>query len=462
MNKIYFHKIKSIVLAATTLVLLSMTSCKKFLTPNPEQSAIQSTTVFTSNGSATAAVLGIYTSMMYGSLATTYYNGSLGVFLGFASDELNDFTQKYLDWQKDQLSSSSSPNYFMWESAYLTIYESNAAIEGMTPGTGLSDSIRTQLLGEAYFIRAFSYFLLTNTWGAVPLATQPNYNANATLSRDDSATVYRQVISDLQMAESLLTDQYPSTNMVRANRYVAQALLARVYLYQHNYPLAEAEADSVLAGPYQLVSNLAGVFQNTSAEVIWQLLPVAEGDQNAYDFYWYTPANSTSGPVYYLTPSLVSSFETGDKRASTWVTAYPYLGTTYYYASKYTTAGSSAPSQYNVVMRLAEQYLIRAEARAEQGNLTEAASDLNIVRARAGLAATTVTTQGALIAAILHERRVELFTEWGHRWFDLKRTGNIDAVLGGLKSTWTPDAALLPIPLNEISADPNLTQNPGY
>ncbi|TDX01425.1 RagB/SusD family nutrient uptake outer membrane protein [Dinghuibacter silviterrae] len=445
------------------IALLALTSCKKFLTPDPEKNAIQSTTVFTSDGSATSAILGIYTSMMYGSLGSTCFNGSLGVYLGFASDELNDFTQRYPDWVKDQVNYTGyAPNYYLWSTAYYTIYQSNAAIEGLTASTSLSDSIKTQLLGEAYFIRAFSYFTLTNMYGAVPLTVTSDYSANASLARTDSAAVYQQVVSDLQKASVLLTASYPSSNMVRANRYVAQALLARVYLYQQHYAQAEAEADSVLSGPYQLVSSLQGVFQKNSNEVIWQLLPVSEASQNAYDFGWYTPANATSGPIYYLTPSLAGSFEAGDKRKTSWVTAYPYMGTTYYYASKYVTAPSAAAAQYNVVLRLAEQYLIRAEARAWQNNLSGAASDLNAVRSRAGLAATTATTQAGLLTAIAHERQVELFTEWGHRWFDLKRTGTINTVLGTLKPTWTSDAQLLPIPLKEISADPNLTQNPGY
>ena len=114
------------------------------------------------------------------------------------------------------------------------------------------------------------------------------------------------------------------------------------------------------------------------------------------------------------------------------------------------------------MLRLAEQYLIDAEARAQQGDISGAATKLNAVRNRAGLGNTTAITQTDMLAAIAHERQVELFTEWGHRWFDLKRTGTINATLGVEKSSWTSDAALLPIPLLEIEADPNLTQNQGY
>jgi len=445
------------------LAMLSASSCKKFLTPNPEQSAIQASQAFSTDASATSVVAGLYTSMQYGGLGSSPFNGALGVFLGLASDELNGYSQTYLDWQNDQFTYTDyCPDYYDWADTYNYIYQCNAAIEGMNVSTGMSDSIRTQLSGECYFIRAFCYFELTNLYGSVPLTTSSSYQTNATLGRTDTAAIYQQVIADLQKAESLLKPNYPSANMVRANLYVAQGLLARVYLYQGKWARAEAEVDSVLAGPYSLATSLSGVFKITSPEVIWELYPASQGSRNAYDFGFYTPASSQSGPKYYLTSTLVNSFEPGDQRATTWMTAYPFNGTTYYYPSKYVTPGASPATQYNVVLRLAEQYLIRAEARAEQNNLSGAAADLDAIRTRAGLGATTASGQTSLLEAIAHERQVELFTEWGHRWFDLKRTGTINAVLGTEKPTWTPDASLLPIPKMELQADVNLSQNAGY
>jgi hypothetical protein len=142
-------------------------------------------------------------------------------------------------------------------------------------------------------------------------------------------------------------------------------------------------------------------------------------------------------------------------------------GVTYDYADKYKIGlVNEATAEYDVVLRLGEQYLIRAEARAEENNLTGSAADLNFIRTRAGLPNTTATSQAALLAAILHERQVELFTEWGHRWFDLKRTGNLNAVMGAVTpikgGTWTASGALYPIPQSEITLDPKLTQNEGY
>ena len=107
-------------------------------------------------------------------------------------------------------------------------------------------------------------------------------------------------------------------------------------------------------------------------------------------------------------------------------------------------------------------YLIRAEASAELGNTTAALADLNIVRARAGLAASSATSQTDILTAIMHERQVELFTEWGNRWFDLKRTGTAGAILSAEKAGWQANAALYPVPKAQLLFNNNLTQNPGY
>ena len=115
-----------------------------------------------------------------------------------------------------------------------------------------------------------------------------------------------------------------------------------------------------------------------------------------------------------------------------------------------------------MVLRLADIYLIRAEAAARLGNTAEALDDLNLVRARAGLGASTASVQDDVVNAILHERQVELFTEWGNRWFDLKRTGTVDAVMAPLKPGWQPTAALYPVPQTQLNVNGALKQNPGY
>ena len=145
-------------------------------------------------------------------------------------------------------------------------------------------------------------------------------------------------------------------------------------------------------------------------------------------------------------------------------------GVTYYYSFKYKSDSLGAPvTEYEMVLRLGEQYLIRAEAEAELGQTVSATSDLNAIRIRAGLDSTTASSQQDLLTAILHERQVELFTEWGHRWLDLIRSGTVNSVMGSpgnvcqeKRGTWSPDWQLYPISLYELQHDPNLVQNAGY
>jgi hypothetical protein len=118
------------------------------------------------------------------------------------------------------------------------------------------------------------------------------------------------------------------------------------------------------------------------------------------------------------------------------------------------------------MLRLAEQYLIRAEARAQQSDLTGALADLNAIRARAGLPGSTAMSQTEILNAIQKERRVELFTEGSHRFFDLRRTKNLDAVMTKVSplkgGSWEPFEQWWPIPLTDVQNNKSLLQTPGY
>jgi starch-binding outer membrane protein, SusD/RagB family len=157
----------------------------------------------------------------------------------------------------------------------------------------------------------------------------------------------------------------------------------------------------------------------------------------------------------------MNSFETGDNRKSSWTA---FSGGAYFpFKYKNAAATTGANAEYFIGLRLADQYLIRAEAEVKQDDLAGATADINAIRSRAGLPGTRASTADSLLAAVIHERRVELFTEWGDRFLDLKRTGQLNTVMSADKpTTWKPTAALLPIPFYETSNDPNLTQNPGY
>jgi hypothetical protein len=207
-----------------------------------------------------------------------------------------------------------------------------------------------------------------------------------------------------------------------------------------------------------------------SNEAIWQLQRSDGNSQDAGTF-----VISEANPIYAtLRPSVVASFEKGDNRATQWVTSRDFGGTTYFYPYKYRETVKTPIKEYSTVLRLSEQYLIRAEARAWQGKITgvnSAESDINIIRRRAGLGGTTARTAEEMKSAIEKERLCELFTEWGHRWFDLKRTRSLTTAgntraddLLKFKAGWRSTDTLYPIPQIQIDNDPAMKndQNPGY
>jgi starch-binding outer membrane protein, SusD/RagB family len=294
-----------------------------------------------------------------------------------------------------------------------------------------------------------------------PLETSTDYLVNGSMPRTTASKVYSQVVNDLLTAETLLTASYSSSTNTRPTEMAAAALLARVYLYQKDWVNAETQASMVInSGSYNLESNLNNVFLATSGETIFQLARPANNTAEAIAFI---PSSTSIKPTFAVRSSLLNAFTSGDNRKISWLNSDTISGTAYYYPYKYKQRVNNPVTEYNVVLRLAEVYLIRAEARAEQNNTNGAQADINMIRNRAGLANTTASTSATLFNAIAAERQVELFAEWGHRWLDLKRTGTIDTVIGTAKSiVWKPADALYPIPLAQIQLNPFLTQNSGY
>jgi hypothetical protein len=253
--------------------------------------------------------------------------------------------------------------------------------------------------------------------------------------------------------------------------YTAIALQAKVNLYRGNWQGAYNEADSVIRlGGYGLVqTGLTKVFLNGSTEAIWQIPGAQAFGSGVPDAVAFIPASANSFPNYLITPFLLSAFEPGDQRLANWtgskVRVVSGVSQTQYYPYKYKNRLSTvSPAEDQMVFRLAEMYLIRAEAAAHLGNLNQALADVNTIRLRAGLLASTAnaTSQTAVLAAVMKERQTELFCEWANRWYDLKRTGAAAAVLGTEKTGYTPNAALYPVPQPQIQLNNLLKQNPGY
>jgi starch-binding outer membrane protein, SusD/RagB family len=461
------------------LTLCVNVSCKKLVQVDPPATDLVSASAFSNNANAAAVLTGIYASAVGGNSFFTGSNsmsaiGSLSAdemiaydaYIGTAANQV--IGQAY----KNSLISSNSP---FWKDMYNNIYKANAAIEGLEKSTGVTPEIKAQLTGEAKFFRAFCYFYMVNTFGDVPLITSTDYRQNRFQSRASVQEVYAQIISDLKDAQSSLSEDYVdathtvTSERVRPNQYAATALLARTYLYMGDWANSEAEATKVInSATYGLSVDPNEVFLMNSMEAIWQLPPVLP-DRNTSDGYFFV---STGGPTVKTPMSvsrvLVAFFEPGDLRKDNWIkTVITPQNDTFYYPYKYKVSELNQPvTEYLMILRIAEQYLIRAEARAQQDNLDAAREDLDVIRMRAGLPPTTATTKEAMLLAIENERHAELFTEWGHRWLDLKRTGRINEVMSAVAVqkgvAWSSDKQLFPIPLSEIQTDPKLTQNPGY
>lgn len=474
--------------------LFSTMSCKKMVEVDVPGTRIAADNAYSSDVTAIAVLNGMYSRMSNTPFDASASIPNISFWAGLSSDELtlySGITPMLTAYYQNNLSVNSGGSEF-WVNAYSYIYSANAAIEGLNKSTSLTSAVKRQLSGEAKFIRAFFYFYLVNLYGDVPLALGTDYATNALLSRSSKEAVYQQIISDLKDAQELLADGFVKEDLrnlygpsfaerVRPSRPAATALLARVYLYTGDLVRAESAATSLIGNKaYFDLVPLSEVFKKNNKEAVWQLQPVGSPNVNTPEAYKFVLSYGAPGvnffhPVY-LSNSLVTSFETDDQRnvAGNWVNVFTNGSETYYYPYKYKDVSMGAgvePTEYSTLLRLGEQYLIRAEARARLGNnLTGAIDDLDAIRGRAGLPLIATTnpaiSQSELIDKILHERQVELFTELGHRWLDLKRTDQLDAVMqietplkGGI---WQTNQKLYPIPVLDIQRAPNLKQNPDY
>jgi starch-binding outer membrane protein, SusD/RagB family len=442
-------------------VLACCFSCAEFLDIDQPKNQIVGETAYKSDATATAAIIGIYAEMIN---APSFASISVTLWPGFSADELtiqggNDFLANNLKPSNTTIKTS------LWEPGYKYIYYANALLDGISKSTNVSQGVRESLEGEAKFIRAFTFFYLTNLFGDVPLITGMDYKVNASFGRTPQAQVYEQIISDLKDAVALLPEDYSAYDdkRIRPNKWAAMAMLARVYLYLGAWAAAEEASTAVINAGLYALQDLDSVFIANNREALWQLgFETETFEKTIFDFT--NPASSIL-----LHNEMVNAFEAGDERKLHW-TGCSKDGQ-HRFPSKYKdTADKNAlpeHKEYSTVLRLAEQHLIRAEARAWQNKLSDAIADVDMIRARAKLPVIKGTNplidREGLLLAIEQERRIEFMAEWGHRWLDLKRTRRADRFLTSVKADWQSTDVLYPIPQSEIDNNPNLNpQNDGY
>lgn len=481
-------------LAIVIMTALTMTSsCRKLLSVPPPATQVTGDQVFSTDQQANSAIAGLYVSMIGTTPGMDNFANGLSSRMGsLSADELVSiyigFNFPLVDFNLNKITSEgSAESMSIWTSLYATIYNANAIIDGIAKSTSsrLSETARKQFTGEAKCIRAFCYFYLVNFFGDVPLVLTPEPLAVASMSRTPAADVYAQMVKDLTDAQNLLAQDYSVSEgkRIRVNQWAATALLARTYLYMGDYENAALEAGKVInhSSLFELESDLGKTFLTTSREAIFQLQQnVNDGlaGNATLEGYNLLPLGPF-GVSTYLSEQLLNAFEAGDQRRYQWIDSmrFSILGffpeELYFYPAKYRTGPlnrvvGGAPTEYYMLLRLAEQYLIRAEARSKgaENGADGAVSDLNAIRARAGLPALSQLPAGEeLDKAVAKEWQTEMFTEWAHRWFNLKRTAKATETLAAipLKQPWAGDYQLLyPIPQESITNGSGMIQNPGY
>jgi starch-binding outer membrane protein, SusD/RagB family len=458
------------------LLLISiLPGCDSLVDVDPPGTRPSPELIFQDDLTAVTAVRGMYSEM---SSQAYFNNAGISLLSSLSADDMREpFPENITNRQFFEINeiTASDPvvKEYFWQPGYRYIYLANSIFEGLAASKGVTAITKNQLRAEALFIRAFSTFYLTNLFGAIPLPTTTDLSTNMHIRRSPSVDAYNAIVADLLEAQQLFShdkdfsftrDDFPRG---RASYWAATTLLARVYLYLEKWTDAEQQATAVLdqTSLFRLSGSLNGVFLANSEEVIWQLLPVIENTGPFEAQLFLQRANKK--PIVYLTESFLTALEPGDQRFVHWVDT-AHVGNTdiiYHFPNKYQRPSSQ--EQFHVELRLAEVYLIRAEARAHQGKLLGAIEDLDMLRSRAKLPSFKGQSfaTDALLEKIAQERHIELFAEGGHRWLDLKRTNKASATLSLLdyKKKWEDTDELYPVPESEIINNPNLgPQNRGY
>ncbi|MBC3786674.1 RagB/SusD family nutrient uptake outer membrane protein [Spirosoma utsteinense] len=492
--------LKSIILSTSllTVSLLAVTACKnsEFLEVTPRSQGDSQIALTTAEG-VDAAVNGIYDRLQN---VVLYGRDMLAV-----SEALSDnaqFTNKSgrlanenRNIQNNTFGTATAAGA-TWQSAYFAINQANLILDNIG-GVAFADTAqRNRLQGQAYFLRALLYHDLSRIYAydpGVAVATQDRGGVPLLLvgvadqskitlpARPAVADVYKQIYADLQ--SSIASFSRTNANApAYGNRQAAQALFSRVALYNKDYATAVKYATDAIAGTIKLSPNASYVGgwrapQNPESlfeiqYIVAENIGVNTSLQTTYTTLVRTGDRTATGGFGDLVPTtaFINDLEaeksaTGtvlDIRRQLYELGTAGRGAAFIECTKFLGRNGTINLDNIPVIRVSELYLNRAEANYNLGNTTEALADLNVIRQRCGLPASTVT--GApLLAEIMRQERLEFGFE-GHRWFDLKRTGQnvVKAAAQGGGLVYTDNRILAPIPVNELSTNKSIQQNFGY
>lgn len=442
------------------IISVSFASCNKFLDVEPKTATSDQVTIV-DEASARTAVRGIYNQLE----SNDYYGFNFPLLGNLSGDNVQYTGSQAVNrtLTTHTVRADLGPLAVVWTSIYNTINRANnviAKVPSLSTTTTFTEAIRNQLTGEAHFLRALAYFDLVRTWGGVQLILTPTQSAGTigNIARSSVQETYAQILKDLEAAENLLPN---TTNRIRATKKTVWALRARYHLYMKEWAAAIDYAGRLINDTenYALPTPYNAFFANNASNTRESIFELYYNTTvtNTQAYNWQPSARGGIGwvrPADELATLLSNAAIAGDRTQL--LINVPANGIATWYGNLYYRTNGTDPAY---IIRLAELYLIRAEARASlpTPDLSGSREDLNKIRNRASLGSLSLNTAAELLTAIENENRYEFAFE-NHRWYDLVRTGRAQAVLGITDAT----KLLLPIPYSQILVDGSLTQNPGY
>lgn len=414
----------------------------------------------------------------------------------------------------------------IWQEPYKAIFRANAILENTNEMNVPDQATRNGFVGQAHFMRAFSYWYLINLFGNIPLITETAKGSEAFFPSQATADqVWAQIEADFEAAAAELPDTWSDNDLGRPTSGAAIAFKGKSHLYQGEWAAAEAAFKEVVAtGRYMLLpaeryeENFSETNENNEESIYelqflgqsafaWGVDIPMTGNMGNYHIDYAPPAKSPD-QSHYINTWVKEVFEAnGDTIRRNATLAYDYAGSTGYggvpfatdfaeeitlanvenmepiYSRKYAGMdigvrddvdflGTNVGNNWRII-RYADVLLMLAESLNEQGKTSEAETYLNQVRARANITEKTGLSQGDMRQAIIDERVMELTGE-SHRFFDLVRWDLAEAYLGATSLHGDHPKSLsggifqkgkhelVWIPVSEISANENIQQNPGY
>lgn len=409
---------------------------------------------FSNSENVYAALIGCYDGLQL----QHYYGRNLIIVGDLASDNsvANGTKVEYYDVDKNSLLADNILVEGIWSDIYVAINRVNYMLYKLEEVSFMAENEKKDLQGQLHFLRALNYFNLVRLYGGVPLKLLPTLNDSPAnfLPRSSVDDVYNQIIADLEFARLYILN----LDSEKASSLSATALLASVFLTRGNASGARQYADLVLQQAFYLESEYKEIFSGgtePSGEILFYI-PFSAADKNRLAEYNFP---NTLGGRHENAPGVtLTGINNEDSRKP--LCAAFYSGK--YYATKYSdlTTGSDGV----IVLRVAEMYLIRAEANYQLdsiANLSLILSDINKIRNRAGLMPVIGDTISSVNNLIEREKQIEFAFE-GKRWFDLVRANK---AIKRIPTVTQSFQMLFPIPLSEILANPNISaadQNEGY